>query len=89
MVSFTGRNPARQGFDLSGIWHVGTAMSVSGQGELVERGRIGLHPDKLRLVIDYKNKDLQDFPTPTVEYQQNTVVIHLPKAAKAPENKSQ
>ncbi|GAB6036268.1 hypothetical protein JCM15519_08270 [Fundidesulfovibrio butyratiphilus] len=76
---FATPNPARMVFDLGGAWRVATAMTQEVHGELVEQVRLGLHPDKLRLVLDFKNTELQRYPAPVIEKRENTVVIRLAK----------
>lgn len=84
VTSFHAKGPARLAVDLQGSWQSALGASIPVEGELFERLRLGAHPDKLRLVIDYRDKDLAAFSEQIVEKQPKGVVVRIPKAKPKP-----
>lgn len=78
---FHSKGPARLAVDLPGVWQDGVAQSIPARGDLLERVRVGVHPDKLRLVMDYKDQDRQDLSDPVIEKRTNGLLIKLEKVA--------
>lgn len=76
---FHSKAPARLAVDLPGSWQSGIGASVPCQGELMERVRVGVHPDKVRLVLDYKDKDAPNVSDPVIEKRSNGVLIRVNK----------
>jgi len=77
--SFHAKSPARLIVDIMGGWQAAGPSNRSVDSDLVEKIRVGVHPDKLRLVMDYKDKDLPAVSEPIIERQSRAVVIRLPK----------
>lgn len=84
VTSFHAKGPARLAIDLQGNWQSALGASIPVEGELFERLRLGAHPDKLRLVIDYRDKELSAFSEQIVEKQPKGVVVRIPKAKTKP-----
>ncbi|WP_043645291.1 AMIN domain-containing protein [Fundidesulfovibrio putealis] len=84
VTSFHAKGPARLAVDLQGSWQSALGASTPVEGELFERIRLGAHPDKLRLVIDYRDKELSAFSEQIVEKQPKGVVVRIPKAKPKP-----
>lgn len=82
--TFHAKGPARLAIDLQGSWQSALGASIPMEGELFERVRLGAHPDKLRLVIDYRDKELSAFSELIVERQPKGVVVRIPKAKARP-----
>ena len=80
--SFHAKSPARLVVDIMGGWQAAGPSNRSVDSDLVEKIRVGVHPDKLRLVMDYKDKDLPQVSEPIIERQPKAVVIRLPKPEK-------
>ncbi len=80
--SFHSTSPARLVVDLPGSWQSGVAASIACKSELMARVRVGVHPDKVRLVLDYKDQDAQDFAEPIIEKRPTGLVITVSKAGK-------
>ncbi|MFZ5427240.1 MAG: hypothetical protein ACOZEN_09705 [Thermodesulfobacteriota bacterium] len=78
VTAFHAKSPARLGVDLWGDWQPSAPLARPLGGPAMERLRQGVHPGKLRLVIDYKDKDLSAFSEPVLEKQPRAVVIRLP-----------
>jgi hypothetical protein len=83
VTSFHAKGPARLAVDLWGPWQAGGAGGVAVPGGLLEKVRLGAHPDKLRVVIDYRDKDLAVFSEPVIEKQPKGVVVKVPKPKAA------
>jgi hypothetical protein len=79
VTSFHAKSPARLVVDLVGGWQAEGPPTRAVGSDLVEKIRVGVHPDKLRLVIDYKDKNLAVVSEPIIERQPRAVVIKLPK----------
>jgi len=79
---FHSKGPARLAVDLPGVWQGGAGASIAAKGELVERVRIGIHPDRVRLVFDYKDKDRQEFVDPVIETRPTGLFIRIGKTGK-------
>lgn len=71
--------PARIAVDFPGIWSGPVRPSLPVTSDVVEKIRLGLHPDKLRLVLDCREKDGVP-PDPVIERQAKGLVIRVPKA---------
>lgn len=84
VTSFHAKGPARLAVDLQGSWQTTLGASLPVEGELFERVRVGAHPDKLRLVIDYRDKELATFSEQIVEKQPKGVLVRIPKAKPKP-----
>lgn len=84
VTSFHAKGPARLAVDFQGSWQSALGASIPVEGELFERVRLGAHPDKLRLVIDYRDKELSAFSEQIVEKQPKGVVVRIPKAKAKP-----
>jgi len=84
VTSFHAKGPARLAVDLQGYWQSALGASIPVEGELFERVRLGAHPDKLRLVVDYRDKELSAFSEQIVEKQPKGVVVRIPKAKPKP-----
>lgn len=84
VTSFHAKGPARLAVDFQGSWQSALGASIPVEGELFERVRLGAHPDKLRLVIDYRDKELSAFSEQIVEKQPKGVVVRIPKAKTNP-----
>lgn len=84
VTSFHAKGPARLAVDFQGSWQSALGASIPVEGELFERVRLGAHPDKLRLVIDYRDKELSAFSEQIVEKQPKGVVVRIPKAKPKP-----
>jgi hypothetical protein len=80
--SFHAKSPARLVVDIMGGWQAPGPSNRTVDSDLVEKIRVGVHPDKLRLVMDYKAKDLPQVSEPIIERQPRAVVIRLPKPKK-------
>jgi hypothetical protein len=79
VTSFYAKDPARLAVDIWGGWHSGVPGVIAVGGPLMERIRIGAHPDKLRLVVDYRDKDSVGHSEPVVEKKDKGVVVRVPK----------
>lgn len=79
VTSFYAKDPARLAVDLWGGWQASGPSVIAVNSPLVERIRTGSHPDKLRLVVDYRDKDFSGFSVPVVEKQDKGVVVRVPK----------
>jgi len=82
VTSFHAKDPARLAVDIWGGWQTSVPGVIAVGGPLMERIRIGSHPDKLRLVVDYRDKDSSGFSDPVVEKKDKSVVIRVPKNKK-------
>lgn len=83
VTSFHAKAPARLAVDLWGPWQTSAGGAVTLQSGLMEKVRLGAHPDKLRVVIDYRDKDLATFSEPVIEKQPKGVVVRVPKPKTA------
>ncbi|WP_243361340.1 AMIN domain-containing protein [Fundidesulfovibrio terrae] len=83
VTSFHAKAPARLAVDLWGPWQTSGGGAVTVQNGLMEKVRLGAHPDKLRVVIDYRDKDLATFSEPVIEKQPKGVVVRVPKPKTA------
>ena len=83
VTSFHAKGPSRLAVDIWGGWQVSGPSAKAVQGEFIEKVRVGAHPDKLRLVVDYRDKELSGAPEPSVEKQPKAVVVRLPRPAPA------
>lgn len=81
VTAFHARSPARLGVDLWGDWQPSAPLARALEVPSMERLRQGVHPGKLRLVIDYKDKDLSAFGEPVLEKQPKAVIVRLPLGA--------
>lgn len=79
VTTFHAKGPARLGVDIWGGWQPSGPASLPVDSELMARIRLGTHGDRLRLVIDYKDKDLAAFTEPVVEKEPQGLVIRVPK----------
>ena len=79
VTSFYAKDPARLAVDIWGGWHASGPSMIAVNGPFVERIRTGVHPDKLRLVIDYRDKELSGFSEPVVEKLDKGLVVRVPK----------
>jgi hypothetical protein len=71
--------PARLAVDLSGSWIYHGPTTLPGNEDFVERIRLGVHPDRFRVVLDYKGD--QDVPRhePIIEKRGNTLLVKITK----------
>ncbi|MBI4806287.1 MAG: AMIN domain-containing protein [Desulfovibrio sp.] len=82
VTSFYAKDPARLAVDIWGVWQPGVPGVIAVGGPIMERIRIGSHPDKLRLVVDYRDKESSGFSEPVVEKTDKGVVVRVPKSKK-------
>lgn len=80
VTSFHAKSPARLVVDMWGAWQPGGPLTLPVQSGIMEKIRQGAHPEKLRLVLDYRDKDLVEFSEPSIEKQPKAVVVKVPKA---------
>jgi hypothetical protein len=85
VTSFYAKDPARLAVDIWGGWQSSVPGVIAVGGPLIERIRIGSHPDKLRLVVDYRDKESAGFSEPVVEKKDTGVVVRVPKKDKKPQ----
>ncbi|WP_243312189.1 AMIN domain-containing protein [Fundidesulfovibrio agrisoli] len=74
------KGPTRVVVDVVGHWQGGVKPSLASEADFVEKVRLGMHPDRLRIVFDYRDKQSEGGAEPKVEKQAKGVVITLPPA---------
>ncbi|WP_243367598.1 AMIN domain-containing protein [Fundidesulfovibrio soli] len=71
-------SPTRVVVDVVGHWQGGVKPSLASEADFVEKVRLGMHPDRLRIVFDYRDKQAAGGAEPKIEKQAKGVVITLP-----------
>ncbi|MBF0481876.1 MAG: AMIN domain-containing protein [Desulfovibrionaceae bacterium] len=71
--------PARLALDLYGDWVFHGPSVLPGDGDFVERIRLGVHPDRFRIVLDYKGDQNAARKEPSVEKRGDTLLVKIAK----------
>lgn len=73
-------NPLRFIIDINGRWHYRGQNVTSPSSTLVNKVRVGAHPDKLRLVMDLKIGSMSNLGgLPVVDRRPDGITIRIPK----------
>jgi hypothetical protein len=71
--------PSRLAVDLHGSWIFRGPNVLPGSGDFVARVRVGVHPDRFRVVLDYAGDQCTTRGEPTIEKQGNTLLVKIAK----------
>ena len=71
--------PARLALDLYGNWIFRGPNTLPGDGDFVERIRLGQHPDRFRVVLDFKGDQNSIRKEPVIENRGNTLLVKIAK----------
>jgi hypothetical protein len=71
--------PSRLALDLYGNWIFHGPSILPGNEDLVERIRLGVHPDRFRVVLDYKGDQDTLRSEPVIEERGNTLLVKIAK----------
>jgi hypothetical protein len=72
-------HPARLALDLLGKWFFHGPTTLPGATDFVDRIRLGVHPDRFRVVLDYKGDQNATRNEPVIEKHGNMLLVRIPK----------
>lgn len=82
VTKFLAGKPNRFVMDLWGAWRGADPATKEFDSELIERARIGWHQGRIRVVIDYREKEQSGLREPVIDVSEQGVVVRMAKPGK-------